>query len=58
MGKNLAFLCCLLFGFLYAANAAASTSSIMLNADDGRVMYEQNADELRYPASLTKLMTL
>ena len=39
-----------------AANAA--TSSIMLNADDGKVMYETNADELRYPASLTKLMTL
>ncbi len=58
MGKNLAFLCCLLFNFLYTVNAGASTSSIMLNADDGKVMYEQNADELRYPASLTKLMTL
>lgn len=46
-------------GFLCGANSAsASTSSIMLNADDGKVMYETNADELRYPASLTKLMTL
>lgn len=46
-------------GFVCNANsAAASTSSIMLNADDGKVMYETNADELRYPASLTKLMTL
>lgn len=46
--------------FLSAAvnNAFASTSSIMLNADNGKVLYEQNADELRYPASLTKLMTL
>lgn len=58
MGKKLAFLCCLLFGLLNTVNAGASTSSIMLNADDGKVMYEQNADELRYPASLTKLMTL
>lgn len=58
MGKKLAFLCCLLFGLLNIVNANASTSSIMLNADDGKVMYEQNADELRYPASLTKLMTL
>ena len=58
MGKKLAFLCCLLFGLLNTVNASASTSSIMLNADDGKVMYEQNADELRYPASLTKLMTL
>lgn len=36
----------------------ASTSSIMLDAEDGKIMYENNADELRYPASLTKLMTL
>lgn len=48
----LAVLC----GFI--TTAKASTSSIMVNADDGKVMYEQNADELRYPASLTKLMTL
>lgn len=38
--------------------AQASTSAIMVNAEDGSVMYEQNADERRYPASLTKLMTL
>lgn len=36
----------------------ASTSSIMVNADNGNVIYEINADETRYPASLTKLMTL
>ena len=47
--------CSLLFSI---NNALASTSSIMLNADNGKVMYETNADELRYPASLTKLMTL
>ncbi|MBR3675620.1 MAG: serine hydrolase [Alphaproteobacteria bacterium] len=39
-------------------NSFAATSSIMVNAEDGSVMYEMNADELRYPASLTKLMTL
>ena len=38
-----------------AKNAAASTSSIMVNAADGSVMYEMNADEMRYPASLTKM---
>ena len=43
---------------LSSKNAAAATSSIMVNAEDGKVMYEMNADELRYPASLTKLMTL
>ena len=36
----------------------AATSSIMVNAEDGSVMYESNADAVRYPASLTKLMTL
>lgn len=44
--------------FLGAQCAEAATSSIMLNADNGKVMYENNADQLRYPASLTKLMTL
>ena len=51
-----------LFGFLavllVANGVFASTSSIMVNAEDGKVIYENNADELRYPASLTKLMTL
>lgn len=52
---------CLFLGILCgfsARTAQATTSSIMVNADDGKVMYEQNADEARYPASLTKLMTL
>lgn len=39
-----------------AANAA--TSSIMIDAKSGNVLYAQNPDVLRYPASLTKLMTL
>lgn len=43
---------------LMGKSASASTSSIMMNAEDGSVMYEMNADESRYPASLTKLMTL
>ena len=51
-----------LLGFLaillISANVFASTSSIMVDAEDGKVIYENNADELRYPASLTKLMTL
>ena len=50
----------LLFGFVICGikNVNASTSSIMLDAESGKVIYAQNADELRYPASLTKLMTL
>ena len=50
------FVC--LFAFFVSFNAFASTSSIMIDAEDGKVIYESNADELRYPASLTKLMTL
>lgn len=37
---------------------AAGTSSIVIDAKSGNVLYSNNAEELRYPASLTKLMTL
>ena len=58
MFKKAAAILLILGVFLGVKDAAASTSSIMLNADDGKVMYETNADAVRYPASLTKLMTL
>ena len=55
--RLVAFLC--FVAVIFSANVSvASTSAIMVNAEDGSVMYEQNADEHRYPASLTKLMTL
>lgn len=56
--KKFAFLCVLVLAVLRAAAANASVSSIMIDAKNGDVMYEMNADERRYPASLTKLMTL
>ena len=37
---------------------SASISSITIDANTGKVLSANNADELRYPASLTKLMTL
>jgi len=40
------------------ANATETTSSIVIDAKSGNVLYSDNAEELRYPASLTKLMTL
>lgn len=40
------------------STTTASVSSIMINAESGEVLTSQRADELRYPASLTKLMTL
>lgn len=37
---------------------ATGTSSIVIDAKSGNVLYSNNSEELRYPASLTKLMTL
>lgn len=33
-------------------------SALVVNADNGQVLYEKNAGNTRYPASLTKMMTL
>jgi D-alanyl-D-alanine carboxypeptidase len=41
-----------------ASQAAASTASIVLDAETGRVLQADDADALKYPASLTKIMTL
>jgi len=38
--------------------AAPIYTSIVLDADTGRVLHETNADRKSYPASLTKMMTL
>lgn len=51
------------FSVSFAANADAATrkrsiSSIVVDAASGKVISSSNADERRYPASLTKLMTL
>ncbi|MDC7291374.1 D-alanyl-D-alanine carboxypeptidase [Blautia schinkii] len=36
----------------------SSNTGILMEADTGTVVYDKGADELRYPASITKLMTL
>ncbi|MBR6408712.1 MAG: D-alanyl-D-alanine carboxypeptidase [Alphaproteobacteria bacterium] len=53
-------LCLILFSvFVFKSTSClAGTSSIMVDAQSGDVLYAVNADEKRYPASLTKLMTL
>jgi len=57
--KALRTLCTALFCCCTATIAnAAATSSIVIDAQSGNVLYADHADELRYPASLTKLMTL
>ena len=42
----------------WAARIRRSQSSIVIDAASGKVISASNADERRYPASLTKLMTL
>jgi D-alanyl-D-alanine carboxypeptidase len=39
------------------AVSTSAASAILMDADSGRVLYEQNADEPRLIASITKLMT-
>ncbi|MEO0792464.1 MAG: D-alanyl-D-alanine carboxypeptidase family protein, partial [Pseudomonadota bacterium] len=40
------------------ADARAKSAALVIDANTGRVLHEQNADAIRYPASLTKMMTL
>jgi len=51
----------LLWLFAVAAGAAQANpryAGLVIDAVSGEVLYEDNADALRYPASLTKIMTL
>jgi D-alanyl-D-alanine carboxypeptidase len=55
--------CILLFGAWFGHPAAAQIgsdrySSIVIDAQSGDVLEAASADELRYPASLTKMMTI
>ncbi len=56
--KTLYALCGLGLFLLASKPASASTSSIIIDAESGDILSSSNADELRYPASLTKVMTL
>lgn len=56
-GLKYIFAACLLSCAL-VSGAHASVSSIIIDAETGDVLLSSNADSLRYPASLTKLMTL
>ncbi len=40
------------------AHAAQYRAALVADMDTGRVLYQENANELNYPASLTKIMTL
>lgn len=55
-------LCALMIGFVGAPPTQAAANpkyaAIVIDADTGTVLFSRNADSLRYPASLTKMMTL
>ncbi|MCM2474864.1 D-alanyl-D-alanine carboxypeptidase [Rhizobium sp. CG5] len=46
------------FAMVQPAQAAPRYAGIVIDAKTGKVLYDESADELRYPASLTKMMTL
>lgn len=55
----LIFVCAgLAMGNPAAASIYRTSSSIVLDAESEQALYEHNADDLAYPASLTKVMTL
>ena len=56
MRRMIPFLC----GLFLCVNAYAAQyrAALVADMDTGRVLYQENANELNYPASLTKIMTL
>jgi D-alanyl-D-alanine carboxypeptidase len=57
--KGFLVLVALLFlSLVNQVQANSRYSSIVIDADTGEVLHESNADATRYPASLTKMMTL
>lgn len=51
-------LVCVALGNAGTPAYAAKYAAIVIEEDSGRVLFARNADKLRYPASLTKIMTL
>lgn len=44
--------------FVFPVYSAQYRAALVADMDTGRVLYQENANELNYPASLTKIMTL
>lgn len=53
-------ICCLAVTFYFISNASADEKSaaLVIDANSGRILFQENADKIRYPASLTKMMTV
>ena len=58
------FICTIIFNMLVVPaygiepEGLQSRSAILINADDGRVLFEKNANDKMQPASITKIMLL
>ncbi len=57
-GALFAVLAVLVFVLAPSHRAEARDAAIVVDAETGTVLYARNADKRRYPASLTKIMTL
>lgn len=55
---SMALVVSIAFGAASEANAGPRPAGIVVDANTGKVLYEDDPDGLRYPASLTKMMTL
>jgi D-alanyl-D-alanine carboxypeptidase len=53
-----AFAACFALGFSAPASAQDRYAAIVMDARTNEVLHEDQADEIRFPASLTKMMTL
>ncbi|OXY81219.1 D-alanyl-D-alanine carboxypeptidase [Oceanimonas doudoroffii] len=57
-GKTIIVLLGILFSLIGPAQANPRYAAIVIDAENGAVLHAANADASRYPASLTKMMTL
>ena len=56
--RGIGFIVLLVFGVLNQSAHAGDYSALVVDPETDRVLYERYADELRHPASVTKIMTL
>lgn len=57
-GVKVFFVLAVLFTLVSPAQANPRSAAIVIDASTGAILHESNADASRYPASLTKMMTL
>lgn len=58
LGMAIFFVCCLALLTTAAAQANPRYAAVVIDVESGDVLHSENADATRYPASLTKVMTL